>query len=227
MATANLQQVTSIQYRPSPLRRIPYDMEWTVDNLPRHTSLDYAKYKAQGAEVGLPCQYSLYQNEWIPLTMRLQDWLFTVLCLSSGMSYAAGKADWKQFTSDGRCFTNGAGSDTRADYVNGTNILAGPMEWETLVCAGNYVEVIGDPVYFHVDYLMQGVKNYKHYPIRCLDTRKPLPAPAEFLKDKAVCHVPTTIRGDGTTWVFPQFNERAVYPVWSKTGALWIWERWL
>jgi hypothetical protein len=224
---ATVSAMIAAQLPPSNIRRVLYDPEWTIDKKPRHTSIDYAKYKAQDAKMGLPCQYSLYQNDWIPLTMRLQDWLFTVECLASGMSYATAKFDWKQFTSDGRCFTNGAGSDTRADYVNGTNILAGPMEWETLVCGGNTVEIIGAPVYFHVDYLKQGVRSYRHYPIRCLDTRQPLPTPAEFLKDKSVCHIPTTIRGDGATWVFPQFNERAVYPVWSRTGELWIWERWL
>lgn len=221
----------------SPYRKTLYSKEYTSDKLPRQKSIDFLGMKDHPYDkiipIGLPDQNRLYPNIWIQMTEKIQKWYFDVLCIStfgipsSFLLYAQLKQCkdwWKQFLDDGRCFTNKTGTDTHRDYINETNVLKDDMRFEPLVCGGNSIEIVGKPQYFTEKYFgVQG--NYKHYPIRAINTAS-LPSPQLFLKDRYVCHTPTTIKPDGTTGLFPQFNGHAVYPIWVKnSNRVWVWEK--
>jgi hypothetical protein len=200
-----------------------YSNEYTAQRLPRQKADEFVSMKDYGAVIGLPDQMQMHDNIWIRMTQAVQLWLFDVLCLASGLSGSTARDEWRQYLDDGRCFTNGSGTDTHHDYIRGTNAAADDMYWEPLICAGNRVDVIGEAVSISKRYF--GVQaSYRHYPVRVLDPLK-LPTPQEFLMDPCVCHVPTTIKPDGTHGVFPQFGGRAVYPLWAVGGKAWVWER--
>lgn len=209
-----------------------YSNEWTSDHKARQGSIDFIGMKDYGSSIGLPDQMQILPNEWIPLTRVRQLWLFDVLCLAGynklpvDMTKAektVAIGDWAKLMKGGVCFNNGAGwGDGYADFIQGLNISALPMEWEPLLCAGNVVDVTGEPVNISNGYLKLGVKSLPHYPIRTLDATKPLPDPRSFLQDPAICHRATTIKPDGTHGDFPQFNGNVVYPLWSlKPNYVW------
>lgn len=211
-----------------------YSDEWTSDHLPRQKSADFLTMKDYGAKVGLPDQMQLVLNQWIPLTEKRQVWFFNVLCLAAygktsdkltRIERPKAISEWASLMDGGRCFTNRKGwNNGRADYIQRLNLNADPMEWEPLLLGGNQVKVIGNAFPLSNNYLGQGTRTYLHYPIRVVNPED-LPDPAAFLSDRAVCHVPTTIRPDGTKGIFPQFGGRAVYPLWALHGSAYVWDR--
>jgi hypothetical protein len=168
---------------------------------------------------------------WIKLNERRQRWLYDVLCIArynttylTAAQTTIAKKEWKDYLDDGRCFTNRTGTDSRHDYINGTNVNADDMEWEPLVTGNNFVELTGRTRQISTSYLSFGVKSYKHWECRAVDPND-LPNPSAFLLDAAVCHTPTTIQPTGLTGYFPQWDGFAKYPLWGPGGTVWIWEQ--
>jgi len=215
-----------------------YSDELSSDYLPRQLSIDYAGFKDSNATVGLPDQNQMYPNIWIPMTKRIQEWMFKILCLGAygklpesmtQMLLREAKIEWAEFTKHGLCFNNWASWDKPglADYIQQINLDKGVMGWEPLLLAGNKLEIIGTPQSFSNTYLNLGKGTYKHYPIRVVNSDR-LPDPEIFLNDPYICHTPTTIKPTGEKWVFPQFGEKAKYPLIAKgTDKAWIWERFI
>lgn len=222
----------------SKFRKALYSDEYTSDRKARQQSVDFIGMKDYGARMGLPDQFQLHENTWIPLTQHLQKWLFDALCLNaygkkpSSMTkteFGIAKANWVEFMDGGRCFTNRAGSGTHRDYISGKNLSADLMQWEPLILGGNSVEIIGEPIRVRKSYLNVSNELVTLYPIRVLNINS-LPSVESFLKDVSVCHKCTTSTGryENNMWihgVFPQFNEKSIYPLWSKTGKAWVWDR--
>ena len=234
---SNQEQPTLPPPLPVPVPQTLYSNEWTLDHKPRQTSFEFERegLKDYGASVGLPDYYRVYADPWVILTRERQDWLFRANCLSaygtvpnSGTAlYREAVIDWGKLMKHGVCFTNKAGWNSpynRADYVQGLNLTAKPMEWEVLLLGGNRVDVLESGVTRSERYTgVQGA--YQHYRIRAINARK-LPTVEQFLADPAVCHRCTTIQRDGTHGVFPQFRERAIYPVWMDgADTVLVWER--
>lgn len=213
-----------------------YSNQWTSDHLPRQLSKDFWWAKDNGAMVGLPDAYRVYQNPFVYLTRPIQYWFADVLGLSwigtpySKITKRSIKDEfiywWKQYFQHGRCFTDkdGAWDDGKADYIQNKNTGAKPMKWEVLLLGGNKVDVLDEKrTYSYSEKYLEVQGTYKHYHVRGINP-KTLPTPEAFLLDKYVCHTPTTIKPNGETGVFPQFDGKAVYPLW-QVGELYIWER--
>lgn len=78
---------------------------------------------------------------------------------------------FKSVTKGNRAFTNGRGwDDGYADYINGVNLDATPMEQETINCGGNVVELLSDIIRL-------GGKDV--YQVVTLDGDRPPPNPLE------------------------------------------------
>lgn len=222
------------QPAPSSFSRTLYSKEYTTDHKARQESDNFIGMKDYNAPIGLPDQMALYPKVWIPLTFAKQKWLFDCLCLSAygilpdNMTAQQKKTaieEWAKFMDGGRCFTNKAGwNNGRADYIQGLNLGADPMEWEPLVLGGNVVEKTGRTENYPTTYLNFGQGSYMHYEIRAIDIDKLSDyPPAEVVKDPCIWHKATTIKPDGTTGVFPQFGEKAGYPILGRD--VFIWER--
>lgn len=76
------------------------------------------------------------QEFWFELLVR---------CAPSSVTLVALKKAWASLTADDRAFTNGAGSYTRADYINKTNLDAGPMRFITMATGGAILDIVGGP----------------------------------------------------------------------------------
>lgn len=212
--------------------------QWTSDQRARQESFEFQRegLKDYGAKVGLPDYYRVYGDPWVVLSETRQKWLAEVLGLAwigtpySGMNKPQRQEFiywWRQYLQDGRCFTNKAAWNTKdnphADFIQGINLNAQPMQWENLLLAGNMVDVLSETTVTKTERYTGVQASYRHYRVRCVDSRK-LPAPEKFLLDRYVCHIPTTIKPDGTTGVFPQFDGRAVTPLW-QVGDCYVWDR--
>lgn len=235
---------TSIQYRyvETPtvpkVYRVGQDVEVTTDHKTRFDSVDYEGRKVDDAVVGMPSQVALLGQPdkpkvWIKLTRSLQTFLWeaNVYKQYGRRPSELNQTDrniailsWRGLTDGGRCFTNRAGWDNgRCDYVQGINLTAALPEWEQLALSGNVLELTGRTKNIPTTYLNYGQGSYEHLEVRCVNVLK-LPTISDFLADPAVCHECTTIRRDGTTGRFPQFDNGAVYPLWSTADTTWIWE---
>jgi len=172
---------------------------------------------APNAPPGLPATCKLFYSDRVLLTWPLQEYWFALLVRSAAgtMSLDLLKKRWAQLTDDHLAFTNGKGSQTCADYINGTNLTAEPMGFETIVTSGNVVEIIGEPV--------QKVGTL-WYPVRALTPNEVTTADLlnHETRPEVVFHA-TVIRRepleDGTRRVnsFPQLNGIPVpVPLFSK-----------
>jgi len=63
----------------------------------------------------------------------------------AGVSDAETKRQFKKYTANDAFITDQKGSDTRADYINGTNLDKEPIEIKCLFCGGNVIT--GDEVF--------------------------------------------------------------------------------
>lgn len=204
--------------------------------MPRQLSNDFIGMKEYNRPIGFPDQMQIHENVWISLTKTLQDWYFSALCLyaygtipnRNTAKYKEAVTQWAWLMEGGVCWNNGEGwrpdLGGKADYIQGKNLGASPMKWEPLILGGNQVEVIGTPITIRKKYLKWDAQSLVHYPIRVLDPAH-LPTVESFLSDARVCHKATTIRPDGGKWVFPQFGEKTIYPLWAVGGRAWVWER--
>lgn len=96
--------------------------------------------------MGLPEVHKLVDAGRIKLTKSLQYFWFGLLKKSASdiMSDIELKIAWRSLTHGGRAFTNGAGSNTHADYISNKNLNKTPMLMEPIICGGALVKIIGE-----------------------------------------------------------------------------------
>lgn len=219
--------------------RVRWDVEVTTDRKTRFESVDYDT-KASGVNIGVPSQYACYGAEgrekvWLKFSEAMQWFVFRANVRRlynkdyeslSNVDKSNARFQFNKLFDSGRCFNNNEGVDIRRNYISGERMSAPLPLWEQLVLSGNFVEWTGKTVTASTSYLNYGVKSYKHYEVRCLNINN-LPTVDAFLSDYLVCHACTTIRPDGNHGYFPQFGEMAVYPLWSTSDTMLIWEGFL
>jgi len=75
-------------------------------------------------------------------------WQFLAFDMFSyyGKAYSVSvlKSKWADFMHGAKFITNGAGSETNADYINGTNLDKEDMKQETITCGGNVMVLSGN-----------------------------------------------------------------------------------
>lgn len=125
---------------------------------------------------GLPEVHKLRNSKFMPLNEEWQFFLYEMMlrvCWNTGMpnnseTSAYVKNAFRSFLRDNAAFSNGRGSDTRADYVNGTNLDQPPIETETILTGGAYVESADG-------WEKHDVRGVICYAIRTLDGKKSPP----------------------------------------------------
>ncbi len=126
--------------------------------------------KPLGSALGLPDTCKLQDSTYVELTEELQ-WYWFDLLKQNAPSYFTDddlKLAWRKLTRDDQAFTNFAGSDTRADYINGTNLDKEPMGYEPIITGGNVVWL--------TDLNLRDIKGELYYKLYCIDSTKPLPS---------------------------------------------------
>jgi hypothetical protein len=139
-----------------------------------------SRNKATRSAQGLPETIKVVNPAFMPLTRAWQKYWVDLFSLSLYNKLYDGldatqkniiNLAFKSVTKGNRAFTNRRGwDDGYADYINGVNINASPMEQETINCGGNVVELLSDIV-------RVGGKNV--YQIVTLDGNQPPPNPLE------------------------------------------------
>ena len=127
---------------------------------------------------GLPETIKALQPVFMPLTEAWQRYWADLFSLSrfdklygelSTSEKGIINTAFKSVTKGNRAFTNRRGwDDGYADYINGVNLGADPMEQETINCGGNVVELLSDIVHL-------GGKDV--YQVGTLDGNQPPPDP--------------------------------------------------
>jgi hypothetical protein len=96
---------------------------------------------------GLPDTCPFYGSAQPLLGRAQQEAWFELLKLAAPtfMDLKTLKKAWTSITADDKAFTNKAGSATRADWINMTNLAAGPMRFCTVTVGGAVHEIVGGP----------------------------------------------------------------------------------
>ena len=193
-----------------------------------------------GSASGVPAQFACYGAEghekaWLKFTETMQWFVFRANCIRQyGKDYdtlpkllqADAQFQFLRMFDSGRCFNNDWGVDDFHNYIDGTNATIKDPGWEQLVTSGNYVEWTGRTVVARTSYLSLPPGNYNHYEVRCININR-LPTVEAFLSDPYTCHDCTTIQPSGGRGKFPQFGGVGVYPLWSTSDRMLIWEGFL
>lgn len=168
-----------------------------------------------------PATIKSLEDRVIPLNERWQWWWFSHLIASAGDIFSVEqlKQKWKALTDDDEAFTNGNGSSTKADYINGANLSVSPMAEQTLTTQGNIGLCIGDAIRANGEIWL---------PFLALDGTKP-PPPIRWANHQHLIHTATIwytdTLPDGTHRIgpFPQLGGRDVlFPFISKGGVNYV-----
>ncbi len=139
--------------------KLDYDMDWhgLGDEFQKYTFASRPSRDGKAETVhGLPATARMvvggseYRDmEIVDFTESLQRWMFE-LCreYSPGQSLNDAKSNFSGAFWDGRALCDFAGSKTRADYINGKNLDAGPIALKPLSFSGcyfGYYEIINVP----------------------------------------------------------------------------------
>ncbi|HJR80837.1 MAG TPA: hypothetical protein VJ821_12240 [Anaerolineales bacterium] len=113
-----------------------------------------SRNKAARSALGLPETVKVVDPAFMPMTRAWQNYWADLFSLSrfdklySGLSLTEKdiiNLAFKSVTKGNRAFTNRRGwDDGYADYINGVNTNADPMEQETINCGGNVVELLSN-----------------------------------------------------------------------------------
>ncbi|MGZ9221236.1 MAG: hypothetical protein ACXW4Q_03945 [Anaerolineales bacterium] len=140
-----------------------------------------SRNRAPVSAQGLPETIKTVNPEFMPLTRQWQNYWVDLFSLSpynklyDGLTSAEKsiiKQAFKSVTKGNRAFTNRRGwDDGYADYINGVNTNASPMEQETINCGGNVVELLSGVI-------RVGGKDV--YQVLTLDGDQPPPDPLDI-----------------------------------------------
>jgi hypothetical protein len=170
---------------------------------------------------GYPHTQKTYEDVFITTTKEYQLWWRDLIAYFAPAEYKA-KADriFQRLTDGGLAWCNKHGSDTKADFVNGTHLDKEAIGQETLMARGNVVKVIGDRVLMGGEWWL---------PVETL-TIGNLPPIEEVAQKPWLVHAMTTITPDllaDGTYVCNPFHDfggvrnmryRVPLPIISRTG---------
>jgi hypothetical protein len=129
--------------------KLDYDQQWPAEQIPDPTRRFHVsrptRNNAPRYTKGLPATARFLDDKIVVMTEEIQRWMFG-MCWNSvpGMTEYEAKQSWRSLTADDRYITNFAGSTTKADYINGTNIDKGPMNLVPMGTGGTILKIIGE-----------------------------------------------------------------------------------
>lgn len=141
-----------------------------------------------------------------------QCFAFEQLRLSAGDSMTLDelKKAWAGLMDGGRAWSNDHGSDTCADYINGTNLDKSPIALETITAGGAVHLCIGESIHAAgADWL----------PFAALDCEKPIPN-VNYQTHPWLFKLSTIIRDDGHVIPFPQLKGLDVPVLFVAKGGV-------
>ena len=168
-----------------------------------------------------PATIKSLNDHVVPLNEEWQWFWFGHFMKNAGeiMTMEQIKQKWKALTDDDEAFTNGNGSSTHADYINGTNLSEPPMAEETLTTSGNIGLCIGEAI---------RAAGEMWLPFLALDGAKP-PPPIRWASHRHLIHTATIwytdtlLDGSHRIGPFPQLGGRDVpFPFISKGGVNYV-----
>jgi hypothetical protein len=182
-------------------------------------ALEY--YQRTGKHIGYPETIKGFTNHKIPMGKEYQRFWFDLLLEFSPPVLRANlpelKNRWRKLTSGHLAFTNGFGSDTHADYINGTNLGVEPMRQETITLNRNIVKSAGSPFSYGGELYL---------PTVTIDRDKPPPLVADVKGKRWLIHRALVIRSnqlaDGTYMEnpFDHLDGNDVPVPWQSRGGV-------
>jgi hypothetical protein len=134
-----------------------------------------------GKPVGIPSTVRAHTvKEWCPFTLRWQLFSFALIVKWALVRHPEWTVAYRerlcrkafaQLYRNDAFQTNGYGSDTCHDWINGSNPKKEDMRMFPVFTAGNIVRVLG---------AAERIGGVLRYPVRCLDGRQPPPDPNTF-----------------------------------------------
>lgn len=204
--------------------KLDYDQQWPSSvvekpNLRFRVSRPTRNSAARKTK-GLPATARFKDDRTVVLTKDLQEWIHK-LCWDKapGMSEKEAKNAWRSLMADDRYTTNYAGSQTRADYVNGTRLSERPIELQPMTTGGAILKILREQRYFGEDcYVFEAINSlgdYRQY--------NPTDHPHLFYRPSNSVRVEINdSRGRWTgTWrenksdPFPQYLGQAIIPIFG------------
>lgn len=202
---------------------LDYDQHWPAVNIPNpdhrfHVSRP-TRNDAGRKTKGLPATARFKDDATVVMTKDIQLWMHEICWNRSGQSEADAKKSWRSLMANDRYTTNFAGSDTNADYVNGTLLNKSPMQLQPMTTGGAIVKIIGQRMYFGEDcWIFQAINSlgdYKQF--------NPVDHPYLFYQPSNSVRV--DINDSKGRWTgkyrenksdpFPQYNGKAIIPIFA------------
>lgn len=190
-----------------------------VGYIGKSLSLAIQKAAQIGEPTGYPSTIKGFDNWKIEMSREYQELWFNLLYdyapPSQKLDMADLKKQWVKLTNGHLAFTNGYGSDTNADFINGTNLDKQAMRQETITCDGNFVKRAG------ANFTRNGIV---YVPTQTINRLKPLPTVDELRGKFWLVHRAIVIRSeqlpDGTyrTNPFDHLRGNPVPVPWANNG---------
>lgn len=122
-----------------------YDQQWPDFNNIYHVSRP-TRNKAASRVESLPATAIFRNNrQSVPMTRDIQEWIHGMCWAGSPtMPVSEAKKSFYSLFRDDAYATNFAGTTTRADYINGTNLNKGLPLLIPMVCGGATLKIVGE-----------------------------------------------------------------------------------
>lgn len=123
-------------------------LQYDLYGVSRLTQTGSTNMRTKGAPDTVKLPIPVGKTDWNYMTENFQRWLFKLnWSRTPSMPEADAKASWRSlFSGQGvaaRAFTDYAGSDTNADYINEAHLDAEPMKLKMIICP-SFVKIIGE-----------------------------------------------------------------------------------
>lgn len=210
---------------------LDYDQAWLQDDgsVIRHKSRPSRNTSAKNV-LGLPATARFVvqagARDSITLHEDLQWWMHS-LCVERvpSINESEAKSSWRSLMSgkdmQARFFTDFAGSETNADYINGTNLDKEAMRGKPLSTGGGVLKILENKRIYRIG----GTNCYKHEAINPFGNYRQYHPSTHFW----LFFYPTTSRREGVitrdralienlSIPFSQYRDNAVMPVFGAEG---------
>jgi hypothetical protein len=197
--------------------KLDYNQLWP-DNGMYHVSRPTRTNAPRGANT-LPATARFMVDKVVVMTPDIQAWIHYLCRIRCPeLSDAEAKNEWRGLMVSWRAITNKAGSDTHADYINGTNLDAEPMQLQPMAMGGAVVKIIGFKT-------LQGVDCWEFEAIDCFGNYRqytPLTHPWLFYQPTSSVRQEIIVNNRWTggyreniSRPFPQYNEKSILPIFG------------
>lgn len=146
-----------VTYKPASSRKglfgivkLDYDQVWEdgKTKVSRNTRNGVPYHAVSGRAVPATCRF--VDDTSVKANCEIQQWMFELCSLRTGISLGKRKSDWSSLTRDNAYITNFAGSWSRHDCINNTLPDEDFIQFQPMVCGGSLLKIVAEnsKVYF-------------------------------------------------------------------------------